>query len=165
MDDTNKKILRLLHRDGRMSFAKIGEEIGISRVAVKKRVAKMEQDGIITGYTVISQRKDLYRIHFDIQLKNQPSQALCDFLNQSGLVTEMFLMTGNVLQVKTQAPDISELKYLADRLCKEFENELVKVTARAVKERIKDPNGGIGYEYVERRDFAGNECLPERNND
>lgn len=47
MDDTNKDILKLLKEDGRMSFTEIGDKLGISRVAVKKRVAKLEQEGII----------------------------------------------------------------------------------------------------------------------
>ena len=47
MDDTNKSILRLLRDNGRMSFTEIGEELGISRVAVQKRVKKLEEEGII----------------------------------------------------------------------------------------------------------------------
>ena len=38
MDETNKEILRLLQKNGRMPFSEIGEAVGISRVAVKKRV-------------------------------------------------------------------------------------------------------------------------------
>lgn len=37
IDDTNKGILRLLRDNGRMTFAEIGERLGLSRVAVKKR--------------------------------------------------------------------------------------------------------------------------------
>ena len=47
MDDTNKEILRLLSEDGRMSFTEIGQKLGMSRVAVMKRVKKLEEDGVI----------------------------------------------------------------------------------------------------------------------
>ena len=50
MDDTNKDILRILKDNGRMSFTEIGKKLGISRVAVQKRVKKMEDEGIIRGY-------------------------------------------------------------------------------------------------------------------
>ncbi|KKK96439.1 hypothetical protein LCGC14_2662770, partial [marine sediment metagenome] len=33
-----------------MSFAALGREIGLSRTAVQDRVAKLEIEGIITGY-------------------------------------------------------------------------------------------------------------------
>lgn len=46
MDKTNKDILRLLRDNGRMSFTDIGKELGISRVAVMKRVKKLEEEGI-----------------------------------------------------------------------------------------------------------------------
>lgn len=49
MDETNKAILRLLKENGRMSFTEIGEELGISRVSVKKRVEKLEEEGVILG--------------------------------------------------------------------------------------------------------------------
>ena len=53
MDDTNKDILKLLRDNGRMSFTEIGERLGLSRVAVKKRVSKLEEAGIIRGYKAV----------------------------------------------------------------------------------------------------------------
>ena len=50
MDRTDRKILDILEENGRMSFQNIGDALGISRVAAKKRVAKLEESGIIRGY-------------------------------------------------------------------------------------------------------------------
>ncbi len=50
MDSMDCKILEILEEHGRMSFQSIGDSIGISRVAVKKRVMKLEKEGIILGY-------------------------------------------------------------------------------------------------------------------
>ena len=56
MDETNKDILRLLRDNGRMPFSEIGARLGISRVAVKKRVMKLEKEGVIRGYKAVLHR-------------------------------------------------------------------------------------------------------------
>lgn len=50
MDCTDKNILRILGRDGRISFTALGAEIGLSRTAVQDRVTRLEKTGIIKGY-------------------------------------------------------------------------------------------------------------------
>ena len=58
LDETNKKIIELLQKDGRMTYSEIGKTLNISRTAVQKRVTEMEEKGIICGYTaVIKQEK------------------------------------------------------------------------------------------------------------
>ena len=57
MDETNRETLRLLWDNGRMPFSEIGEKLGISRVAVKKRVTKLEKEGIIRGYKAVLHRE------------------------------------------------------------------------------------------------------------
>ena len=50
IDRTNKRILALLRKDGRMSAAAIGRTIGLSRPAVQERISLMERSGLILGY-------------------------------------------------------------------------------------------------------------------
>jgi Lrp/AsnC family transcriptional regulator, leucine-responsive regulatory protein len=50
-DVVDKQILQLLSRDGRLSFADIGRETGLSTSALHQRVKRLEQRGIIRGYT------------------------------------------------------------------------------------------------------------------
>ena len=50
MDKTDEKILDMLKGNARMSYQEIGNAIGMSRVAAKKRVDKLEREGIIRGY-------------------------------------------------------------------------------------------------------------------
>jgi Lrp/AsnC family leucine-responsive transcriptional regulator len=49
-DDTDRRILRLLQRDCKISLAKIGEAVGMSAPSVVERIRKLEQHGVITGY-------------------------------------------------------------------------------------------------------------------
>lgn len=50
LDEADNRILELLKNNARMSFTDIGKEVGISRVAAKNRVERLETAGIITGY-------------------------------------------------------------------------------------------------------------------
>ena len=53
MDEIDKIIIHLLKENGRMSLTELGEHIGISRVAVRKRIKKLEETGIICGYKAV----------------------------------------------------------------------------------------------------------------
>ena len=53
LDELDRKIVKLLIQNARMSYSDIGEQIGISRVAVRSRVQAREQRGIIEEYTTI----------------------------------------------------------------------------------------------------------------
>lgn len=53
IDDKDRKILELLRRNARASYSEIARVIGMSDVAVMKRVKKLEQLGVIKGYTAI----------------------------------------------------------------------------------------------------------------
>ena len=49
-DDLDLQILRLLAVDGRMSFADIARETGLSTSALHQRVKRLETRGVISGY-------------------------------------------------------------------------------------------------------------------
>ncbi len=50
MEDTDREIVRLLARDGRMSYTDLAKSTGLSTSAVHQRVRRLEQRGVITGY-------------------------------------------------------------------------------------------------------------------
>lgn len=50
MDQIGWKILELLQKDARISFAELGRKAGLSTPAVAERVRRLEEAGIITGY-------------------------------------------------------------------------------------------------------------------
>src|SRR5918992_2769619 len=53
LGDLDRKILAMLQREGRRSFADIGREVGLSTPAVKRRVDRMEEAGVIRGYAAV----------------------------------------------------------------------------------------------------------------
>ena len=52
IDETDRKIIHVLQKDGRASLRKISEEVGVALGTVSNRVNRMESSGVITGYSV-----------------------------------------------------------------------------------------------------------------
>jgi DNA-binding Lrp family transcriptional regulator len=52
MDDTDRQLLSLLRDNARASIASLAKVLRVSRGTVQNRLARLEADGTITGYTV-----------------------------------------------------------------------------------------------------------------
>ncbi|HEY1508141.1 MAG TPA: Lrp/AsnC family transcriptional regulator [Solirubrobacteraceae bacterium] len=50
LDSIDRKIVALLQESAKRTFADIGGEVGLSATAVKRRVDRLEGDGVIIGY-------------------------------------------------------------------------------------------------------------------
>ncbi len=50
LDKIDRKILRVLQAEGRISFTELGERVGLSTTPCTERVRRLEREGIITGY-------------------------------------------------------------------------------------------------------------------
>lgn len=53
LDRTDHEILALLEVNARRTMGDIAERVGLSTSAVKRRIDRLEQGAIITGYTVV----------------------------------------------------------------------------------------------------------------
>lgn len=53
MTDLNAELVLQLRRNARMSISDIATTLEVSRATVRARMAKLEQDGVIIGYTVV----------------------------------------------------------------------------------------------------------------
>ncbi len=52
LDEVDLSILMVLTKQGRISFADLAEKVHVSRATVYARVSKLEQQGVIKGFTV-----------------------------------------------------------------------------------------------------------------
>ncbi len=53
IDDLDERVLACLTRDARATYAQIGDEVGLSAPAVKRRVDRLLDEGVIRGFTTI----------------------------------------------------------------------------------------------------------------
>jgi DNA-binding Lrp family transcriptional regulator len=53
IDTIDGQIVRLLQQNARRTYGSIGQEVGLSAPAVKRRVDRLEATGVIRGYTAL----------------------------------------------------------------------------------------------------------------
>ena len=53
MDAIDRQIVALLRQDARRSFQSIGQQVSLSVPAVKRRVDRLEAEGVLKGYTAL----------------------------------------------------------------------------------------------------------------
>jgi len=59
LDDTDERILAELTQHARATFAEIGQTVNLSAPAVKRRVDRMLDNGVIKGFTTVVDRNAL----------------------------------------------------------------------------------------------------------
>ncbi len=52
-DDVDRKLLALLMADARQSTTVIARKLGLARTTVHERIARLEKDGVVAGYTAL----------------------------------------------------------------------------------------------------------------
>ncbi|MFK8252120.1 Lrp/AsnC family transcriptional regulator [Ancylobacter terrae] len=110
LDAIDAHIVRLLRSDGRMSNAKLAEEVGLSPSACLRRLRHLEESGVIRGYAAIIDEPvdgDVAVVITQITLDRQTEDYLNRFeaaVRKCPEVRECYLMTGlsdYVLRVET----------------------------------------------------------------
>lgn len=139
-DSFDKKILQLLHQDGRSSSYHLAEKINLSANAVRYRIKRMHQAGIIRAFTATvnlnSLGYHLYTVGFILRyLNNEKEAKLKEFLRQ-----ERFIIRA----VKVLGPWDLIMTILADDL-KHF-HETVKKIESTFAEIIVSYEALIAYE-------------------
>ena len=83
MDDIDRKILKLLQANARMSLKTIAEKTFLSSPAVSARIERLEKDGIIAGYhAFVDPMKLGYHIlafiNLDVVPEDKPNVLECN---------------------------------------------------------------------------------------
>jgi Lrp/AsnC family leucine-responsive transcriptional regulator len=50
VDETDRRLVEVLRAQGRMPFAELGRQVGLSGPAVQERVRRLEERGVVTGF-------------------------------------------------------------------------------------------------------------------
>ncbi len=148
MDKTDAKIIELIRNNARMRYQEIGNAIGMSRVAAKKRMDKLEREGIIRGYNTCVMRGDEITMFADIITEPESFSRVLDYIGtQSSCIRQIFTTHKEnqilFVAVSDSAPDLRDLMTRIDR---DFRGELKEFHCRQIQEVLKDEYGGIKYE-------------------
>lgn len=120
LDAIDRKLLALLAVDARASFTALAREAGLSRTALQERMARLERDGVILGYTVRlaeRPRAPTTRAILSLRIRTRPCAAVLDRFRHWPEVVACYSLAGQVdamLIVETE--DAPALSRLVDRL-------------------------------------------------
>jgi Lrp/AsnC family leucine-responsive transcriptional regulator len=144
LDELDQKILKLLIKNARMSYSDIGQQVGISRVAVKMRIQALEQRGVIEEYTTVINPQKIsgaVSCYFEIETLPETLAQVTELLNRNETVTQIYRVTGkNKLHVHAVASSNEEM----ERLIQETIDPLpgvVSSSCNIILSRIKDIKG------------------------
>nr|WP_319513231.1 Lrp/AsnC family transcriptional regulator [uncultured Cohaesibacter sp.] len=119
MDKTDKRILAILERNGRISAAELGRQIGLSRTAVQDRMTRLEAEGTIISYgaRIASTQNELIRAILFVTISVRPCDEALNWLAQQEGVQEVLSLSGEIdAIVKCAVPDVESLSRLNDRI-------------------------------------------------
>ena len=120
VDIVDEQILGILKENSRLSFADLGRKINLSPSAVRERVQKLEEIGVIKKYnTQIDNKKLGYDIEAFVLLKCFPGQLryVIEKITDYPEIKEAHRITGNHnLHLKVMVKNQIALQKLLDQL-------------------------------------------------
>lgn len=118
-DATNVRILDELQRDGRVTFAELGRRVGLSPPAVAERVQRLEENGVILGYSArVDPRALGYALSAIVRVRPAPDRlrTVADVARKTEEVVECHRVTGDDCYVmKVHLRDVTHLEEVIDR--------------------------------------------------
>lgn len=151
MDKIDLKIIELLQKNARFPLKHLAEEVFLSTPAVSSRIEKLQEAGIITGYTAnIDSIKLGYNIKAFINLEVSPKQKpeFYPFIKSCPNVLECNCVTGKYsMLIKVAYHTTEELDAFINEIQKFGNTETQIVFSTAVEHRginlSKDEEGFI----------------------
>jgi len=120
LDETDRKILAELQRDGRRSFKKVGEDAGVSEATVFVRVRKLKEKGVLKGFRAVVDPKVVGKSLTAIILVRAYPKTFPGMLNalkKFDDINEIYDVTGeyySILKIRTSGTD--ELGKIIDQI-------------------------------------------------
>ena len=120
MDELDRKIILLMQKNARMPVKEIAQKISLTSPAVSSRIHRLEQEGVIGGYTVLLHRPDeSNRVQALISVQTAPDarEEFLSVVQSEPDVLQCYRVTGvyNVT-VKVSCAGIEELEHLLTKL-------------------------------------------------
>ena len=160
LDALDKKILNVIKDNARLSYSDIGEQVGLSRVAVKNRMDVLEKNGIIRGYqTVINNSNMPTGVHFmiDLEVNSESVSYVLEVLCNDPYIRLVYSTTGNCrFHCQGYAPNNvtldSHVRYLYNHTA-----GIRRMECHIIMATYMDVDGGVEYvryqesEHLERK--------------
>jgi len=119
IDSVNVRLLGELQADARLSVAELGRRVGLSAPAVAERLARLQDDGVITGFrTDVDPRALGYALSVVLRVRPAPRQLaeVAEVARESSEIVECHRITGeDCFFMKLHVRDVEHLEEVIDR--------------------------------------------------
>lgn len=120
MDNIDQQLLSLLRKDARASVATLAQKLGVSRGTVTNRVTKLEDAGIIVGYSVML-RPDAQPGEISAWMSiavegNETRSVIASLLGEPGVATLHDTNGRWDLLAELRAPNLAGLSKVLERI-------------------------------------------------
>ncbi|MFC6955027.1 AsnC family transcriptional regulator [Halorubellus litoreus] len=119
LDDIDMEILELLADDARRAYSDIGDVVGRSGPAVSERVRKLEEAGVLRGFTVDvdrSQLRDGVQVLVDVTVASGRREAVRDAFRATEPVEHVFTTASGDVVVQASLPSSDAYRWVEDVL-------------------------------------------------
>lgn len=120
MDELDRKIIQLMQKNARMPVKEIAQQISLTSPAVSSRIHRLEQEGVIGGYTVLLHRPgESNRVQALISVQTAPDarEEFLSVVQSDPDVLQCYRVTGVYnFTVKVSCASIEELEHLLTKL-------------------------------------------------
>jgi len=120
-DEIDCKIIELLQKNSRISYADLGRQINLSPSAVAERVQRMEDEKIIKKYVTVFNSKLIgfsISAYITMSFKDNGYKLFLNHIKEFPEIIECSRITGkDCLIMKLVLKDSSHLEEIVDKLC------------------------------------------------
>lgn len=123
LDKTDRKILRILQRDARITLSELAARVGLSATPVSERVKRLERERVITGYHAHLDPELLglrVLVFVELRLSQKSSEIFDAVKRELALVPEVLechLVAGEFdYLIKARIPDMHDYRDLLGRI-------------------------------------------------
>ena len=116
---TDARLIALLRANAREPTASLARKLGLARSTVQERIARLERDGVIKGYTVRLAEEGANRLRAVVMISTDPKQAdrVAVELKKMPEVRSLAALSGSydlVAMIETETP--ARIDALLDRI-------------------------------------------------
>lgn len=113
LDEVDLQLLTLLQEDGRMTHAALGKAVGLTGPSVYARVKRLENEGVIRGYSAIVEPKSVGQglvsfIRVGTAASPDEQEPFESYVRDSGAIVECHDVDGEdsyILKARTGSPE------------------------------------------------------------
>ncbi|WP_114345524.1 Lrp/AsnC family transcriptional regulator [Gottfriedia acidiceleris] len=144
LTDIDKKILEMLTKNGRMSYADIGKELNLSRVSIRERVNQLIKNGVIERFSVVINSEKVGKgvsAFFEVDCEPAYLVDVAEALADNPVVASCYQMTGpSTLHMHVLVDDFVSLEQFINNELYALEG-ITRVESHILLRRFKSRNG------------------------